>query len=328
MAPNKANFTPFWSENADSASKQTQSGRPGWAAILDLKSPTRKRGQVQPAARNVPAPVFLAAALSSFVRNKANFRRLWAENAGLAKKQSQSKPISTTPVKPAITIARPSGGGQPRVRACQTNPISPAAARTAAPVPPPERDGLQARGTYEDREELREAFTSKTPEAKAFSMPGPHKVVGMLRGDLAEAGIPYVDQASCYADFHAFRHTTGSFLAAVGVHPKVPQQILRHSKVDLTMSKYTHTLRGQEHEAVTKLPDLNVPDVEAQRATGTDGKDVTGDFDLAGNLAFLGADTCSHMQSSAEATPPGAIENGDFNTAGWTIIELLFLSIQ
>jgi len=32
-----------------------------------------KRGQVQPAARNVPVPVFRASGVSSFVPNKANF---------------------------------------------------------------------------------------------------------------------------------------------------------------------------------------------------------------------------------------------------------------
>ena len=149
--------------------------------------------------------------------------------------------------------------------------------------------------------ELREAFASKTPEAKAFSMPGPHKVVGMLRGDLAEAEIPYVDETGRYADFHAFRHTTGSFLAAVGVHPKVAQQILRHSKMDLTMSIYTHTLHGQESKAVAALPDLSVPAEAVQVATGTDGKPLEqeGTENLARHMARTRTRQCISMHSLA-----------------------------
>jgi len=77
-----------------------------------------------------------------------------------------------------------------------------------------------------------------------------NKTAIMLKADLADAGIPYVDDAERYADFH-LRHTTGSLLAASGVHPKVAQSIMRHGDINLTMSLYTHTLRGQETEAGT-----------------------------------------------------------------------------
>ena len=88
---------------------------------------------------------------------------------------------------------------------------------------------------------------------------------------------------------------------------------MRYADINLTMSKYTHVLRGQEHEAVAKLPDLS-PGFQSQRATGTDGQGVTRDFDLAENLAFLGAEVCSPMQPSSETAPTGAIKNGDSNT--------------
>jgi len=81
----------------------------------------------------------------------------------------------------------------------------------------------------------------------------------MLKTDLADAGIPYVDDAGRYVDFHALRHSTGSLLAAIGAHPKVVQSIMRHSDINLTMSRYTHVLRGQESEAI---------------ATGTDNKAI------------------------------------------------------
>jgi hypothetical protein len=119
--------------------------------------------------------------------------------------------------------------------------------------------------------ELREFLSSKLPGARAFKVPG--KPADMLRADLAEVGIPYVDQTERYADFHALRHTTGTWLAANGVHPKVAQAIMRHSDINLTMARYTHTLRGQEAEAVKSLPDLSLPKDQAVRATGTDGRE-------------------------------------------------------
>ncbi|MFC1676781.1 tyrosine-type recombinase/integrase [Planctomycetota bacterium] len=58
-------------------------------------------------------------------------------------------------------------------------------------------------------------------------------------------------------DFHSLRHTTGSLLAASGVHPKVAQSIMRHSDINLTVSIYTHLFRGQKSQAVESLPDFS-----------------------------------------------------------------------
>ena len=119
--------------------------------------------------------------------------------------------------------------------------------------------------------ELKTFFQDKRPKAQAFNVP--EKTADMLKADLSDAGIPYVDDSERYADFHALRHTTGSWLAANGVSPKVAQAIMRHSDINLTMGVYTHLLGGQEAEAVAKLPDLSLPSPEAQSsvATGTDG---------------------------------------------------------
>jgi len=57
-----------------------------------------------------------------------------------------------------------------------------------------------------------------------------------------------------------------------GVHPKVAQKIMRHSDINLTMQRYTHTLTGQEAEAVFRLPDLTPFQENRNAATGTDGK--------------------------------------------------------
>jgi hypothetical protein len=68
---------------------------------------------------------------------------------------------------------------------------------------------------------LKDIFTGKMPRTKAFKVPD--KPVNMLRADLEDAKIPYVDDGGYYADFHALRHTTGSFVVASGTHPKIAQ---------------------------------------------------------------------------------------------------------
>jgi integrase len=98
-------------------------------------------------------------------------------------------------------------------------------------------------------------------------------------GRTIRQAIPYIDEAGRYADFHSLRHTTGSLLAASGVHPKVAQSLMRHSDINLTMSKYTHTLTGQEAKAVESLPDLSLLSVQGQRAmaTGTSDEPAVGE---------------------------------------------------
>ena len=49
---------------------------------------------------------------------------------------------------------------------------------------------------------------------------------------------------------------------------------MRHSDINLTMSRYTHALVGQERDAVNALPDLSLSPREAAAATGTDDANV------------------------------------------------------
>ena len=52
------------------------------------------------------------------------------------------------------------------------------------------------------------------------------------------------------------RHTCGSLLAFLKVHPKVAQVILRHSQISMTMDIYTHVVGDGERDAVTMLAEL------------------------------------------------------------------------
>ena len=105
------------------------------------------------------------------------------------------------------------------------------------------------------------------PDTKVFPSMWKQGGAPMLKRDLELAGISYVDDAGRYADFHSLRHCFGSLLAASGVHPKMAQDLMRHSDINLTMSRYTHTLRGQKAKAIEALP--KIKNTEKQVKTGT-----------------------------------------------------------
>jgi integrase len=112
----------------------------------------------------------------------------------------------------------------------------------------------------ETAKELQVFLSNKTPATKVFG--GSYSRLTchtskMLQADLAKAGIEYEDDAGRVFDFHCLRHETGTLLADAGVNPKTAQSIMRHSDINLTMSLYTHTLRGAESEAISKLPNLS-----------------------------------------------------------------------
>jgi len=103
--------------------------------------------------------------------------------------------------------------------------------------------------------EFENYLRNKLPVSPMF--PGTHKdgrltshTSIMLKIDLEKAGIPFVDEQGRYFDFHSLRHQLGTLLAASGVHPKTAQDIMRHSDINLTMTRYTHTLRGQKQKAI------------------------------------------------------------------------------
>ncbi|MFC1762937.1 tyrosine-type recombinase/integrase [Planctomycetota bacterium] len=151
---------------------------------------------------------------------------------------------------------------------------------------------------------LKEGCTSKLPTANLFNVP--EKTAKMLHADMEVARQEWIEKANQdpreykrrqkddflkaetyvgVADFHSLRHTAGSLLAATGAHPKVAQSIMRHSDINLTMSLYTHTLRGQEAQAIENLPDLSLTDSkENQKATGTDDRAASASNQLTKNL--------------------------------------------
>ncbi len=125
--------------------------------------------------------------------------------------------------------------------------------------------------------------------------------------------LAYRDDAGRVSDFHSLRHTFISNLANAGVHPKLAQALARHSDINLTMSRYTHTIRGQESETLAALPDLSPLDHSQARATGTDGhaglpvchKGVNAPAVLADCLAEKVSEECNPVQSQTTTVDGG-----------------------
>jgi integrase len=95
----------------------------------------------------------------------------------------------------------------------------------------------------------------------------------MLRFDLEAATIPYRDAEGHVCDVHALRHSYVSRLARSGIHPKLAQELARHSDIRLTMNVYTHARLHDLAGAVDGLPALlgpKIPEAQTLQATGTD----------------------------------------------------------
>ena len=122
---------------------------------------------------------------------------------------------------------------------------------------------------------LRIFLANKLPDAPAFRMPTDRKKAArMFRADVEAAGIAYRNDDGLYADFHGLRHTFVTNLANGGVHPKVAQALARHSTITLTKDRYSHTLIGEQADALDLLPDLDRPAEQTMRTTGTEGREV------------------------------------------------------
>ena len=99
------------------------------------------------------------------------------------------------------------------------------------------RERPPAKDTSQFSDRLLERLFPGTWSERAFKM---------LRNDLEAGGIPCIT-ADGIADFHSLRHTFISNLAACGIHPKLAQQLARHSTIALTNGSL-YPLGADRHE--------------------------------------------------------------------------------
>jgi integrase len=77
----------------------------------------------------------------------------------------------------------------------------------------------------------------------------PDRVRKQFQQLLVDAGLPYMR-------FHDLRHSAATIFMKMGVPPKVVQEILGHSNINITLGIYSHVLPGMQDEAMGKWDTL------------------------------------------------------------------------
>jgi integrase len=80
--------------------------------------------------------------------------------------------------------------------------------------------------------------------------------IRVFDADCQAAGIAKNDARGRVVDIHALRTTFGTHLAVAGVHPRVAQAAMRHSRIELTTNFYTDPALLDVNGAVNALPDF------------------------------------------------------------------------
>lgn len=99
-------------------------------------------------------------------------------------------------------------------------------------------------------------LVGKEPRQRVFPGTWYRRAADMLKFDLKAAGIPYTDEQDHVFDFHGLRGTFITNLARAGLHPRVAQQLARHSDINLTMNVYTKLGLSDLADGVRQLPPI------------------------------------------------------------------------
>ncbi len=171
--------------------------------------------------------------------------------------------------------------------------------------------------------EMQTYLANKLPNDKVFCVTD--KTSYMIKADLLDGGIEYIDDHGEVLDLHALRHT---FITNLGAESsRIAQSLARHRSSAMT-DRYTHIRLHDEREAIRRLPDLSLPDKsQGNVATGTDGKFVdSGSETLTPNLTPQLTPTaypeCNRMTpdvnlndgNSEKANNHKSMRNGRLNT--------------
>lgn len=90
-------------------------------------------------------------------------------------------------------------------------------------------------------EHLRRWLAGRPRDERPFAWLRDVEAALMIRDDARAAGVRTTDEDGRVLDFHALRHSYGTWLTTVlDVRPKEAQKLMRHSTMDLTMKLYTH----------------------------------------------------------------------------------------
>lgn len=84
----------------------------------------------------------------------------------------------------------------------------------------------------------------------------PVKIYNLFQALCAKAKVPVIR-------LHDLRHTAATLMFAANVHPKVVQEILGHSKIDLTLNTYTHYSQTMGKAAAETMDGILFPKLRA-----------------------------------------------------------------
>ncbi len=126
---------------------------------------------------------------------------------------------------------------------------------------------------------LREYLRGRQPNVLIWPGNWSQNAAEIVRTDLSAAGLPYWNEKHEVFDFHSLRRQFISNLVWGKVHPKVVQQLARHSTIQMTMDIYAELSEGNElataiaampgYHPVTQTP---VSSGQQVAASGTEGE--------------------------------------------------------
>ncbi|MCH8507822.1 MAG: tyrosine-type recombinase/integrase [Phycisphaerales bacterium] len=98
-------------------------------------------------------------------------------------------------------------------------------------------------------------------------------MVGKGKRQRVKTRIVTDDEDGRVIDLHALRTTLGTLLARAGVAPQIAQRVMRHGDYRTTLTHYTVLGLADVAKAVDALPTIRPGADQAERATGTHGRD-------------------------------------------------------
>lgn len=99
------------------------------------------------------------------------------------------------------------------------------------------------------QEETNGDFVFAGTQRSRYAYRVPWNVSRLLKEMCKSAGIPP-------RNFYSLRHTHATILLAHGVHPKIVQERLGHSSINITMEVYSHVAPTMQRDAVKVMEDI------------------------------------------------------------------------
>ncbi len=142
-----------------------------------------------------------------------------------------------------------------------------------------------------------EMFRRDLDKARSIWLAEVEKIADELQQRTESCFLKPVNANGEVADFHALRHTFITMLASSEVHPKVAQQLARHSTITLTMDRYSHARLVDLNTAVESLPSLAKPEL-----TEADTPSRHAAILVARRVALASDSSCKSVRSVDESS--------------------------